>query len=200
MSDGKASAALAAFAITVNAAPNHAPVISGTPKTSVMENAAYSFTPTASDADNDTLTFSIANKPPWAQFNTATGALTGTPTAADVGTTSGIVISVSDGKVGTPLAAFSIAVVATATGSATLTWNPPTTNTDGSSLTDLTGYRIYWGTTQGTYPNSVTVNSPGISSYVVSNLVAGTYFFVVTSLNSAGVESTYSTSASKTIQ
>ncbi len=200
VSDGKASAALAAFAITVNAAPNHAPVISGTPSTSVMQDTAYSFRPSASDADNDTLTFSIANKPSWAQFNTANGALTGTPTATNVGTTTGIVISVSDGKVSTPLAAFSIAVVATATGSATLTWNPPTTNSDGSALTDLAGYKIYWGTTQGSYPNSVTINNPGLSSYVVGNLVAGTYFFVVAALNSAGVESVYSNAASKTIQ
>ena len=152
-------------------------------------------------SSGDTLTFTIVNKPSWAQFNTATGALTGTPMAANVGTTTGIVISVSDGKVSTPTAlpAFSIAVVATATGSATLTWNPPTTNTDGSTLTDLTGYKIYWGTTQGSYPNSVTVNSPGISSYVVTNLVASTYFFVVTSLSASGGESAYSTPASKTV-
>ena len=184
-------------------AANHAPVISGTPATSVMQGSAYSFTPTASDADSgDTLTFTIVNKPSWAQFNAATGALTGTPSAANVGTTTGIVISVSDGKVSTPtaLAAFNIAVVATATGAATLTWNPPTTNTDGSALTDLAGYKIYWGTTQGSYPNSVTVNSPGISSYVVTNLVASTYFFVVTSLSASGGESAYSTPASKTIQ
>jgi len=203
VSDGQDAAQLAPFTITVSPAANHAPVISGTPTTSVMQGSPYSFTPTASDSDSgDTLTFTIVNKPSWAQFNTATGALTGTPSAANVGTTTGIVISVSDGKVSTPTAlpAFSIAVVATATGSATLTWNPPTTNTDGSTLTDLTGYKIYWGTTQGSYPNSVTVNSPGISSYVVTNLVASTYFFVVTSLSASGGESAYSTPASKTIQ
>ena len=203
VSDGQDAAQLAPFTITVSPGANQAPVISGTPATSVMQGSAYSFTPTASDADSgDTLTFTIVNKPSWAQFNTATGALTGTPSAANVGTTTGIVISVSDGKVSTPtaLAAFNIAVVATATGAATLTWNPPTTNTDGSALTDLTGYKIYWGTTQGSYPNSVTVNSPGISSYVVTNLVASTYFFVVTSLSASGGESAYSAPASKTIQ
>jgi hypothetical protein len=137
--------------------------------------------------------------PSWAQFNTATGALTGTPTAGDVGTTTGIVVSVSDGKVSTALAAFSIAVVATATGSTTLSWQPPTKNTDGSTLTDLAGYKIYWGTTQGNYPNVVTINI-GISSYVVDNLVAGTYFFVMTSLSSSGEESAYSNVASKSVQ
>jgi hypothetical protein len=200
VSDGQVSAQLPAFTITVSAAPNHAPTISGTPSTSVMQNTAYSFTPTASDADNDTLTFSITNMPSWAQFNTATGALTGTPTAANVGTTTGIVISVSDGKASTALAGFSIAVVATATGSTTLSWQPPTKNTDGSTLTDLAGYRIYWGTTAGSYPNSVTLNNPGLSSYVVDNLVVGTYYFVMTTLNSAGEESGYSNAAAKTIQ
>jgi hypothetical protein len=200
VSDGQVSAQLPAFTITVSAAPNHAPTISGTPSTSVMQNTAYSFTPTASDADNDTLTFSIANMPSWAQFNTATGALAGTPTAANVGTTTGIVISVSDGKASTALAGFSVAVVATATGSTTLSWQPPTKNTDGSTLTDLAGYKIYWGTAAGNYPNSVTINNPGISSYVVDSLVAGTYFFVMTSLNSAGEESAYSNAATKIIQ
>ena len=88
---------------------------------------------------------------------------------------------------------------AVAVGSATLTWLPPTTNTDGSALTDLAGYKVYWGTSQGTYPNSTTLNNPGLSSYVVSNLAPGTYFFVATAYNTAGVESTFSGVATKTI-
>ena len=199
VNDGQDAAQLAPFTITVSPAANQAPVISGTPATLVTAGSVYSFAPSASDPDNDPLTFTIVNRPAWALFSAATGALTGTPAAADVGTTTGIVISVSDGKVSTPLAAFSITVVATATGSATITWNPPTTNTDGSALTDLAGYRIYWGTTQGSYPSSVVVISPGISSYVITNLVPGTYFFVMTSLTSSGEESDYSNAASKTI-
>jgi hypothetical protein len=92
-----------------------------------------------------------------------------------------------------------VTVQAVATGSATLTWTPPTTNTDGSALADLAGYKIYWGTTQGSYPNSVTLTNPGLTSYVVTNLVPGTYFFVATALNSAQVESAFSAPASKTI-
>src|SRR5690606_15305949 len=88
--------------------------ISGTPATSVNEDSAYSFIPTASDVDvGDTLTFSIANKPSWASFNTSTGALTGTPTNDDVGTNSGIVISVSDGIASADLTSFSITVANT---------------------------------------------------------------------------------------
>ncbi len=91
---------------------NTAPEISGVPQTTVEEGSTYSFVPTATDADGDTLTFSIENQPSWAGFNTATGALTGTPTSADVGLTTGIVISVSDAEATSSLAAFSIEVLA----------------------------------------------------------------------------------------
>ncbi len=199
VSDGKISTQLPAFSITVSSASNRAPTISGTPPTSIMQGTLYTFQPSANDADGDVLTFSIANKPPWATFTTSTGRLQGTPGPGDIGTTSGIVIMVTDGKASTPLGAFNIAVQATATGTATLSWQPPTQNTDGSALTNLAGFKVYWGTTQGTYPNSVTLNNPGLATYVVGNLVPGTYFFVVTSFNTVGAESSRSNSASKTI-
>src|SRR5689334_19995260 len=119
VSDGTLTASLAAFTLTVTAPQNRAPTISGTPMTTVVQGNAYAFTPTASDPDGNTLTFSIANKPAWAAFSTSTGALSGTPSAGDVGTTSGIVITVSDGTLTASLAAFSVAVQAVGTGSAT---------------------------------------------------------------------------------
>ncbi len=176
-----------------------APTISGSPLTTVMQNSAYSFTPTASDSNNDALTFSISGKPAWASFSTATGALTGTPGAGDVGTYSNIQISVSDGKASTALAMFSITVGATATGAATLSWTPPTTNTDGTALTNLAGYRIYWGTAQNSYANSKTLNGPGLSSAVIDQLTPATWYFVMTTLDSSGNESAYSNVASKTV-
>lgn len=199
-SDGQATAQLPAFSIAVSGAANRPPVISGTPSTSVMQGTAYSFQPTASDPDGNPLTFSVTNAPSWTTFSTATGRLQGTPTAGHVGTYSNIVIRVSDGSASAALPAFSITVAAVATGSATLSWNPPTRNTDGSPLTNLSGYRVHWGTAAGTYPNKVTLNNPGLTSYVVSNLVPGTYHFVVTALSSAGAESPFSNAASKTIQ
>jgi hypothetical protein len=202
VSDGQRSASLAPFSITVNAsAPtNRAPVISGSPSTQVLAGSQYSFTPTASDPDGNPLTFSISNQPAWASFNSATGRLSGTPTAADVRSYTNIVIRVSDGQATTSLAAFSVAVVAVATGSATLSWTPPTQNTDGSPLTNLAGYRIYWGPSQSSYPNSATLNNSGLTSYVINQLTPGTWYFVATALNSQGVESSFSNSASKTIQ
>ncbi len=112
VSDGQASASLPAFDLIVTSG-NTPPVISGTPPTSVAQGTAYSFTPTASDADGNTLTFSIVNRPSWASFNTTTGALTGTPGAANVGVTNGIVISVSDGQASVSLPAFSLTVINT---------------------------------------------------------------------------------------
>ncbi|HVJ31218.1 MAG TPA: putative Ig domain-containing protein [Gammaproteobacteria bacterium] len=200
VSDGSASASLPAFTITVSAAPNRPPTISGAPTTSVLQGVAYAFQPTASDPDGNALTFSITNRPAWASFDTATGRLTGTPSAANVGTTTGIVISVSDGAASASLAAFNIAVQAVASGSATLSWLPPTTNTDGTPLTNLAGFKVYWGTAAGNYSSSVTVMNPGLATYVVGNLTPNTYYFAVTALSSAGVESVFSNPASKTIQ
>jgi len=202
VSDGQRSASLGPFWITVNAsAPsNRAPVISGTPNTSVLAGSQYSFTPTASDADGNALTFSVTNLPSWATFSSTTGRLSGTPTSADVRTYSGIVIRVSDGQATTSLAAFGVTVVAVATGSATLSWTPPTRNTDGSALTNLAGYRIYWGRSQGSYTSSATLNSAGLTSYVIDQLTPGTWYFVATALNSQGVESSFSNAANKTIQ
>ena len=199
VSDGQASTQLSAFAITVSAAPNTAPTISGAPAPSVMSGTQYAFQPTANDVDGDALTFSISNKPAWATFTTSTGRLQGTPGAGDVGTTSGVVIAVTDGKASAALPAFGVTVQATANGSATLTWLPPTENTDGSALTNLAGYKVYWGSSQGNYPNSTTLNNAGLTSYVVENLVPGIYFFAVTAVNATGAESQQSNSATKTI-
>ncbi|HUQ51567.1 MAG TPA: putative Ig domain-containing protein [Gammaproteobacteria bacterium] len=199
VSDGQDTTALAPFAIAVSQPPNRAPAISGTPSASVMQGTQYTFTPTASDPDGNTLTFSITNAPAWATFNTATGQLSGTPGAQHIGATSGIVITVSDGTLSAALPAFTLTVQAVATGSATLNWTPPTTNTDGTPLTHLAGYKIYWGTTSGNYSNSVALMNPGLTSYVVTNLVPGTYFFVATAVNSTGAESVFSAAASKSV-
>jgi hypothetical protein len=179
-------------------AGNQAPTISGTPAAQTMQGQQYSFTPTAADANGDTLTFSITNKPAWATFTASTGQLSGTPTAGQVASYSNIQISVSDGTVTTNLPSFTITVVATATGSATLSWTPPTQNTDGSALTNLASYRVYWGTSQGNYTNSTTISS-GLSSFVVEPLTPATWYFALTAVNSAGAESSYSNVASKQV-
>ena len=201
--DGKNGAYLPKFSITVKAATtsNRAPTISGTPPTSVTLGNTYSFKPTAADPDMNTLGFSIANRPSWATFSTSTGLLSGKPTT--VGTYSNIVIAVSDGKVSTKLPAFSIAVkaasAAATSGSATLSWTPPTQNTDGSTLTNLQGYRIYYGTSSSALSKTIDVSGAGMSRYVVESLAAGTYYFAIKAITTAGAESSMSNVVSKKI-
>ncbi len=199
VSDGMTTTSLPSFSLEVSA-DNRAPTISGTPPTTAQEGQAYSFTPSASDPDGDTLTFSITNKPSWATFSTTTGALSGTPPSGSTGSYGNIVISVSDAKASASLPAFSISVQQTATGSATLSWSAPTLRTDGTPLTNLAGYRIHYGTTQGQYAYRVTINNPGLNTYVVENLAAGTWYFTTTAFDSTGAESDYSNVASKTIR
>lgn len=178
---------------------NNAPTITGNPPTAVNIGDLYSFTPSASDVDGDSLTFSIENKPGWASFSTSTGQLSGQPSLANVGVYANIRISVSDGTAGASLSQFAISVDQTGTLSTTLSWTAPTQNEDGTTLSDLAGYKIYWGTTPGVYTKSVTINDAGLTTYVVENLAPGTYEFVATAINSSGVESRYSSPATRTL-
>jgi hypothetical protein len=189
---------------TVNLSPGSVsatpPTISGTPASSVVVGQAYSFTPTASAPPGTSLSFTITNKPAWATFNSATGQLTGTPTTAEIGTDSGIAIAVSDGTESASLAAFAITVLGAPTGSATVSWTQPTLRTDGSALTNLAGYHIYYGTAPGTYTTTIDVSSPGTTSYVVTGLPTGTtYYFVASAYDASGNESAYTPVASKAV-
>jgi hypothetical protein len=198
VSDSMAVASLPAFAITVETG-NRAPTISGSPATTIVEGQTYSFTPTASDADGDTLTFSIVNRPSWATFDAGTGRLSGTPGAGTAATYSNVQIRVSDGTVEASLPAFSITVQQAANGSATLSWTAPTTRTDGSALTNLAGYRLRYGNSAGNYPNTINITNPGLTSYVVNNLASGTWHFVLAAYDANGLESSNTNPVSKTI-
>jgi len=81
--------------------------------------------------------------------------------------------------------------------STTVAWTAPTTNTDGTPLTDLAGYKIYYGTTSGNYPNSI--NAGKVTSYAFNNLTSGTpYYFVATAYDTTGFESAFSNEVAKT--
>ena len=180
-------------------APNRTPLISGTPMECVTENSQFDFTPQASDPDGDPLTFSISNQPVWTEFNTNSGRLNGTPGAADVGTYDNIRISVNDGTTGNSLPNFTVTVTAIGSGSVTLSWTPPTTNGDGSVLTDLASYKIYYGTENFSFDKETQINNPGIASFVVENLCPNTYYFAATAINSQGLESDFSNIANKVV-
>lgn len=85
------------------------------------------------------------------------------------------------------------------TGSATLTWTAPTQDTNGSALTNLAGYYIYYGTSVGSLSNKVSIASPGTLTYTVSGLGLGTWYFAIAAYTNTGVQSSLSNVGSKTI-
>lgn len=178
---------------------NNPPDISGTPTAEIKIGDAYSFTPVASDSDGDDLIFSIENMPGWSTFDSSTGTLSGTPSMGDEGTYDDISITVSDGSTNSSLPIFTVSVTQNGSGSITLSWTPPTTNTDGSPLTDIAAYKFYYGVSEGNYPNQIRVDSPGITSYMIESLTPNTYFFVSTVINTSGIESRLSNVASMTV-
>jgi Putative Ig domain len=180
--------------------PNQPPTISGTPLTAAKTNQAYAFQPTAVDPDGDTVTFNISNKPAWASFDTKTGRLAGTPSSSSTGQFSGITIVASDGTNTSQLGPFAISVTSAATtGSATLSWQPPTENADGSPLTNLAGYVIRYGNRSDALSVELRISNPGITTAMIENLAPATWYFTVSAYTSTGVESMPSTVGSKTV-
>ena len=203
--DGLTSAVLPNFGITVQASgsgtSSGSVKISGTPPASVTAGSSYHFQPSATDSAGRTVSFSVANKPSWATFSIASGLLSGTPTTSQTGTYANITISASDGQSSSALPPFSISVGTTqaATGSATLEWSDPTKNTNGSALTDLAGIHIYYGTSESAMNHEITVSSTSETSYTISGLAAGTWYFGATAYTTAGMQSALSEIGSKTI-
>lgn len=105
------------------------------------------------------------------------------------------------GKLKMFLAALAVAAVSAGTaamaGDATLSWSAPTTYTNGATMTDLAGFRVYYGTATRSYSDNVDVGK--VSTYKISNLPNGTYYFAVTAYNTAGTESAYSNEATKSV-
>ena len=189
------------FTIAVLPAPvNNPPSISGHPAASIPVGMEYTFTPAAADPEHHALTFSIENKPSWAQFNTASGSLTGMPAAADVGSYANVRISVSDGNTSAALPTFSVTVNQIATSNVTLDWTPPTENSDGSVLTDLAGYQIHYGLSKDNLTQTAKITNPGLTSYVVDQLPAGTWYFDVAAYSKSGLESVASAIVSTVVQ
>lgn len=172
--------------------------LSGTPPATVVAGNAYVFQPTV-QTTGGTATLSATGLPSWATINSSTGEISGTPTSGDVGTTSNIAIVAVDGSATASLPAFTIDVTAPAAGSASLSWTAPTQNTDGTPVTDLAGYHIYFGTSVAALNSLIDVPGAAATEYEISNLSSGTYYFIVVAYNSLGFESPASNQASKTI-
>jgi hypothetical protein len=83
---------------------------------------------------------------------------------------------------------------------ATVSWDAPTTNNNGTPLTDLAGYRIYYGSSPENLSHTVKITTVGLQTYVIDDLEAGTWYFAVRAVATNGTESTLSDIAAKTIQ
>ncbi|MFA6216025.1 MAG: putative Ig domain-containing protein, partial [Candidatus Omnitrophota bacterium] len=88
---------------------NRVPVLAAIGNKSVAENAALTFTVSASDADSDTLTYSASGLPTGATLNSSTGAFTWTPSYSQSGSYS-VTFSVSDGNSGSDSEAITVTV------------------------------------------------------------------------------------------
>jgi hypothetical protein len=164
-----------------------------------VQFSTLEFTPTISNPEGIVLTFTAQNLPDWASIDSDTGTISGTPGVGDVGVFWNITLTVAGGGESITTPGYSIVVTAAIPGSATLTWLPPTEKTDGSPLTDLAGYKIYWGQSQDDLSNSVTIENPGVTAYVLDGLLPATWYFAATAVDSEGMESSFSNVASKTI-
>ncbi len=77
---------------------------------------------------------------------------------------------------------------------AKLSWAAPAEREDNSSilLSEISGYQVFYGTVQGQYTSSVTINDATATSYTLTNLPTGTYYLVMTTLDTEGRESQFS--------
>jgi hypothetical protein len=172
--------------------------ISGTPQPTVSVDRPYSFQPVASSSTGATLTFTASNLPDWLTLEPHTGRISGTPSSADIGSYS-ITLTATDGNAQAQFGPFTITVVAVANGSATVSWTPPTQNSDGSALTDLAGFVIVYGQSPTQLNQTITIRNPSVTTYLVENLTSGTWYFAVQAENAAGVRSVLSETVSKRI-
>jgi uncharacterized protein YjdB len=162
---------------------------------SIAQGTTRQFTATGTYSDSTTqnLTTTVT----WSSSNT------GIATISNAAGSKGLATSVAAGSTtitatsGSVSGTTSLTVTAPVTGNATLAWSAPATNVDGSTLTDLAGYKIYYGTSPGSYTKVIDVGN--VTTSVVNNLAPGTYYFTVTAYNIYGVESSYSNEASKVI-
>ncbi len=114
-----------AQAFSTSVPPSTSPVITGTPSQIASVGRTYSFQPSATDADGDTLTFGISRQPQWTQFDPRTGQLSGTPSSDAIGRYELIAVSVSDGLFLEWLQPFDIEVVILGDLSIMLAWKAP---------------------------------------------------------------------------
>ena len=202
VTDGVSVVALPEFSLTVEIPELEKlaePAISGPPVLYVKEGQNYLFRPHVSGFSDHDLSFSVLNLPVWMSFDRSTGEMRGVPGSVDVGVHKGITLVVTDGINSASMASFDLEVTST---SALLSWRAPSVRADGSllPLSELSGFRIYSGTSVSNMKLLVELNDHSITEYRVNGLVPGTYYYSVSAYNLEGVEGEFSDVVSKTIE
>jgi hypothetical protein len=181
---------------------NAPPIITVAAIADAQVGATFDYQPAAQDPDRDTLRFTAVNLPVWASLDPASGHITGTPGPNDAGLYESISITVADATHKIVTAPFSITVnpaVEVASGVASLQWELPPSKVSGEPLDDLAGYRILYGRSSSDLDHSVMIPDPAITSYQVSSLSSGVWYFAVVAVNSDGLEGPPTTLMSKSI-
>lgn len=80
---------------------------------------------------------------------------------------------------------------------ALLTWTPPTQNTDDTPLTNLAGYRVHWGVSAASLTQTAQLSNPSLTTYTISNLTPGTWYFGIRAYTTQGAESALSNVVSR---
>ena len=86
-----------------------------------------------------------------------------------------------------------------AASSAALSWLAPTQNTDGTPLTDISGYHVYLGTDPNNLTATADLTDASATSYTVTNLSPGKWYFAISAYNAEGTDGDLSNIGSKTI-
>jgi hypothetical protein len=92
-----------------------------------------------------------------------------------------------------------VAMTTVALREALLSWQAPTRNVDGTALTNLTGYKIYYGTSPRNYTQSVSVSGATTTQWTLS-LAPGTYYFALAAVDATGSESSKTNEVTKTVR
>ena len=198
-------------AVAAPASNNSPPSIAIDAVADAEVGVAFDYQPAVRDLESDTLRFTAVNLPSWAIFDSANGHISGTPGPNDEGLYESISITVADATHEVVTAPFSITVNSAAdtqdapvaeesgSGVASLQWEVPPSKVSGEPLDDLVGYRILYGRSSSDLDHSVMVQDPATTSYQVSGLTSGLWYFSVVAVNANGLEGPPTTLATKSI-
>jgi len=180
--------------------PNSAPEISGSPVTTVDQDASYSFIPDVSYAGKlSSISYSIKNKPDWASFDQNNAELSGVPTNADVGISSGVIITATNGYYDAELMGFDVEVVNINDAPVVTTSIANQTLTIGDALSidvsnhfndiDVDDSLTYSATN---LPNGISINSDGMISGTTTTVALSAVTVTAMDISGASVSSDFS--------